>query len=205
MFDIQVSVDNQVCYAKGCVCTVNMLTLDRQTVDLSGVCFSGSILDVGGGGEGVISRHSGQRVTAIDKRRDELEESPDIGLKIVMDACEMGFLDGSFDNVTCFYTFMYMRENEVPRVLSEAYRVLKHGGRIWIWDTMMKPVPTAEVFLVPLEVIVSHELTLTPAYGISWFKGQSCELIRLACEKAGFSLETGRENGASFAMCLLKA
>jgi SAM-dependent methyltransferase len=184
---------------------VNMLTLDKQTVDLSGVCFSGSILDVGGGGEGVISRHSGQRVTAIDKRREELEESPDIGLKIVMDACEMGFLDGSFDNVTCFYTFMYMRENEVPKVLSEAYRVLKRGGRLWIWDTMMMPVPTAEVLLVPLEVIISNELTLTPTYGISLTRGQTCESIRLACEKAGFPLESGRENGPSFAMCLLKA
>jgi hypothetical protein len=70
---------------------------------------------------------------------------------------------------------------------------------------MMMPVPTAEVFLVPLEVIVSHELTITPAYGISWFKGQSCVSIRLACEKAGFSFESGRENGPSFAMCLLKA
>lgn len=184
---------------------MNMLTLYKQAVDLRGICFTGSILDVGGGGEGVISRHSGQRVTAIDKRRDELEESPDIGLKIVMDACEMGFLDGSFDNVTCFYTFMYMRENEIARVLSETYRVLKHGGLLWIWDTAMPPMPKSDGLLVPLEVIISSELTLTPTYGISWFRGQSLESVRAVCEKAGFSVESSRENGASFAMCLLKA
>ena len=178
--------------------------MDRQTADLCRLQFEGSVLDIGGGGEGIISRHSGQKVIAIDKRRDELEDSPDIGLKIVMDACEMGFLDGSFDNVTCFYTFMYIRENEVPRVICEAYRVLKHGGRLWIWDTAMMPAPAAEVLLVPLEVIVSKELTLTPTYGISWLKGQSAESIRQACEKIGFSMESCRDNGSSFAMCLMK-
>ncbi len=69
-------------------------------VDMRGVYLQGRILDIGGGGEGVISRLCGNGVIAIDKRRDELLKSPDIGLKIVMDACNMGFLDCSFDVVT---------------------------------------------------------------------------------------------------------
>lgn len=66
---------------------------EKQFVDLTQVKFQGNILDVGGGGEGIISRHSGNSVVAIDWRKDELEETEDIGLKIVMDACNMAFLD----------------------------------------------------------------------------------------------------------------
>jgi len=179
-------------------------TIAQQIVDLSDVSFEGCILDIGGGGEGVISRHSGQRVVAIDKRKEELEETPDIGLKIVMDACKMGFLDKTFDNVTCFYTLMYMQENEVPQVLREAYRVLKPGGRLWIWDAVIPPVPTAEVMLVPVEVIISSVLTLTPTYGISWFRGQTAESICQLCEEIGFTVECCMENGSIFTFILRK-
>ncbi len=184
---------------------MDMFTLEKQAVDLCGVHFKGSILDIGGGGEGVISRRSGHRVVAIDKRRDELMDSPDIGLKIVMDACELGFLDGSFENVTCFYTLMYMHENEVPRAICEAYRVLRPGGRLWIWDTAMPAVPAAPVLCVPVEVTVSSELTLTPTYGISWFKGQTADSIRQVCEEAGFTVEYCLANGKQLAACFLKS
>lgn len=36
----------------------------------------GAILDVGGGGEGVIGRIYGPRVVAIDNRQEELDEAP---------------------------------------------------------------------------------------------------------------------------------
>ena len=38
---------------------------------------TGSILDIGGGGEGIIGRLYGSRVTAIDNREEELDEAPD--------------------------------------------------------------------------------------------------------------------------------
>ena len=36
----------------------------------------GFILDIGGGGEGIIGRVYGHQVTAIDKCQDELDEAP---------------------------------------------------------------------------------------------------------------------------------
>ena len=56
---------------------------------------------------------------------------------------------------------MYMQEDELPKVLSEEYRVLKPGGQLSIWDAVMPPIPTADVLLVPLMVSVSDNLTLT--------------------------------------------
>ena len=40
----------------------------------------GSILDIGGGGEGTIGRLYGTQVIAIDNRQEELDEAPE-GLK----------------------------------------------------------------------------------------------------------------------------
>lgn len=37
---------------------------------------TGSILDVGGGGEGIIGRRYGSAVTVIDNRQEELDEAP---------------------------------------------------------------------------------------------------------------------------------
>ena len=69
---------------------------------------NGSILDVGGGGEGVIGRLYGQSVTAIDNCREELDEAPCGCRKLVMDASALSFADASFENVTFFYSLMYM-------------------------------------------------------------------------------------------------
>ena len=60
----------------------------------------GSILDIGGGGEAVIGQMCGNRVTAIDNCQEEIDEAPDCCTKLLMDAGELSFSDGSFDNVT---------------------------------------------------------------------------------------------------------
>ncbi|MHA2041870.1 MAG: hypothetical protein ACW975_08405, partial [Candidatus Thorarchaeota archaeon] len=58
------------------------------------------ILDIGGGGEGIIGRLKGRQVVAIDKRRPELEGTSSDALKLVMDARELQFLEKSFGTVT---------------------------------------------------------------------------------------------------------
>ena len=68
----------------------------------------GSILDIGGGGEAVIGQIYKDRVTAIDNCQEELDEVPDCCVKQLMDATELCFSDNSFDNVTFFYTLMYI-------------------------------------------------------------------------------------------------
>jgi len=97
---------------------VEYYTAEKQHVDITKVEIPGRILDIGGGGEGIIARRYGDKVIAIDNRKDELEESPDAGLKIVMDACELKFLDNSIDNATCFYSLMFIPD--VEKMLAEA-------------------------------------------------------------------------------------
>lgn len=47
---------------------------------------TGPILDLGGGGEGIIGRIYGRQATAIDNRQEELDEAPDGPKKLLMDA-----------------------------------------------------------------------------------------------------------------------
>ena len=51
----------------------------------------GTVLDIGGGGEGVIGQLYGKQVTAIDNRQEELDEAPDCCEKVLMDATQMTF------------------------------------------------------------------------------------------------------------------
>ena len=88
---------------------------------------TGPILDIGGGGEGVIGQIYGDQVIAIDHSREELDEAPDCCEKRVMDAEKLVFPDQSFDNVTFFYSLMYMTGDTQKKAIREA-NVIKISG-----------------------------------------------------------------------------
>ena len=47
--------------------------LDLHKIDLSNIELKGRILDIGGGGEGIIGQLKGKQVVAIDRRESELK------------------------------------------------------------------------------------------------------------------------------------
>ncbi len=71
----------------------------------------GFILDIGGGGEGVIGKLMGEKVIAIDFKKEELLEAAEGPLNIIMDARELKFLDESFQTVTAFFLLCISRES----------------------------------------------------------------------------------------------
>lgn len=111
---------------------------------------TGSILDIGGGGEAVIGQIYKDRVTAIDNCKEELEEAPDCCSKQLMDATELSFPDDSFDNVTFFYTLMYMTAEEQQKSICEAARVLRVGKQMYIWDCDIRSA-YPEPFMIDLD------------------------------------------------------
>lgn len=56
----------------------------------------GSILDIGGGGEGIIGQIYRDKVIAIDNCRQELDEAPDCCEKMLMEATNLLFEEQSF-------------------------------------------------------------------------------------------------------------
>lgn len=149
--------------------------------------FTGDILDIGGGGEGVVGRAYRERVTAIDNRQEELAEAPEGPRKVLMDACSLSFGEASFDDVTAFYFFMYLPKDRHASAINEAYRVLRRGGALTIWDA---DIDKAEPFLVELD-IEADDFFVHTTYGI--FKenaAQNAEHFISLAQAAGFVTES---------------
>lgn len=144
----------------------------------------GSILYIGGGGIGLIGRVYSQQVCAIDNRQDELDEAPDTCKKLLMDARNLAFAAESFDNVSFFYTLMYMDEETQAEALTEAYRVLKGGGKLCIWDVEI-PSAYPEPFSVDLDIEYAEE-TIHASLGIVKLGSQSFTSIQSLVENCGF-------------------
>ena len=47
--------------------------MEHQTIEINPIKTDGFILDIGGGGEGIIGKLNGEQVVAIDKLLNELE------------------------------------------------------------------------------------------------------------------------------------
>lgn len=143
--------------------------VDRLAYDVAGFDSPGWILDVGGGGEGVIGRMFGSRVVAIDPIARELAEAPPGPLKIVMDGRELKFLDGAFRSATAFFTFMYIPRPERPKVMKEIHRVLAPGGRLRLWDVEQcgRTDKTKEVIVYRFTFKLPAE-TVQTGYGTLW-------------------------------------
>lgn len=160
------------------------LETERISVALKKEYHNKSILDIGGGGEGIIGHIYGNRVIAIDKREDELLETNNEAIKVVMDGTALKFVDETFDVVTLFFSMMYMGTTTQEKVLSEALRVLKKDGILEIWDV---PVPKYDggeknVFVTHLDVTYPNGEVST-SYGIGM--SDEAQTLESVHEKAG--------------------
>ncbi len=178
--------------------------VETQVIELEPLGVDGPILDIGGGGEGVIGRLMGRQVVAIDRSRRELEETTNEALKVVMDATDLKFLDGSFDAVTSFYTFMYMDEETHRKVLMEAHRVLRKGGAFHVWDVAMDPDAAGKPYiLVSIEARLPKE-TIKASYGHRYDKLLTIESLSTLGEEAGFTVAESKRLQDSFYLVLRK-
>jgi len=177
-----------------------------QQIRLENTYTGAKILDIGGGGEGIIGKLYGSSVVAIDKRLDELEETDNESLKIVMDACELKFLDKTFDVVTAFYSLMYMNSETQLKVMNEAYRVLKDRGVFEICDINIPKYDGGDqdIFVAKIEVEVQSEKIET-GYGVKLNdKGQSSNDIKLLMGQCNFELIEEETIGESFRLRFVK-
>ena len=150
----------------------------------------GYILDIGGGGEGVIGQLKGEQVVAIDINKRELEEAPPGPLKIVMDGRDLKFIDESFSTATVFFTFMYIDSQDHKKVFQELHRVLNEGGRLLIWDVIFPEWTDDQknTALFPLKITLPQKEIRT-GYGVSWPKeGLGLDHYLKLAEETGFSV-----------------
>jgi SAM-dependent methyltransferase len=160
----------------------------------------GLILDIGGGGEGVIGQLKGRQVVAIDLLKQELVDAPDGPLlKIVMDARALGFLDGAFDTATVFFTFMYILPADHAKVFAELHRVIRPGGRLLVWDPTFpeKAASDKPKIMYPLHVLLPGK-DINTGYGVGIREGQGAGHFMELAKAAGFEVVTQKDEKGWF-------
>ena len=149
----------------------------------------GRVIDIGGGGEGVIGQAGGARIVAVDQRLSEIQEAKGRGANatwVVADATRLPCKSHGLDNATAFFSCMYMSNDVAREVFSETRRVLKKGGEFWIWDAQM--MPRGEVFAIRLRADFGDQLRINTMYGVR-AKEQSAVGIARLLREAGFESE----------------
>ena len=173
---------------------------DRQDFAVADFPAAGYILDIGGGGEGIIGQMKPTQVIAIDLSKRELEEAPAGPLKIVMDATDLKFLDTTFHTATAFFSLMYMRPDVQQRVFAETFRVLTRGGRWLIWDAVIPRALEADTrgpvfrfrFQLPGKVVQTGYGTLWPE------RPMDLEYYERLARQTGFEIVSAKQQSGAF-------
>ena len=124
------------------------------------------------------------------------EEAPDCCSKQLMDATELSFPDDSFDNVTFFYTLMYMTAEEQQKSICEAARVLRVGKQMYIWDCDIRSA-YPEPFMIDLDIRGGNN-KLHTTYGIIKKDTQSSDSVVRLLESAGLKIESLQAKDGQF-------
>lgn len=186
-----------------------MMVVKTQTVEIKDFETNGFILDIGGGGEGVIGQLKTKQVIAIDLYKSELKSAPDGPfLKVVMDATDIKFLDNTFDAATIFYTMMYIPADKHEKVFSELYRTLKPGAKLRIWDVNLPTNvenPKKTTIMYPFRFKLPNK-SIRTGYGVRYAKNeeQNAEYYSRLAEKAGFKFVSKINQKPSFYLELQK-
>jgi len=181
--------------------------VEQQEIVVDKIDASGYILDIGGGGEGIIGRLAGEQVIAIDPNRRELEEAADGPLKIVMDATDLKFLDDAFSVVTAFFTLMYIKGDDHRQIFEEVFRILVSRGRFLVWDVEFPPRADEEkdILVFPLTVKLPVEEVST-GYGMHWpDEGREISHYVQLAEDVGFKVAAQEKIGRTVYLELQKS
>jgi len=150
----------------------------------------------------------GERVVAIDRMKRELAEAPGGGLKIVMDARDLQFLDDTFATATAFFFFMFTLPENRAQIFKEIHRVLRPGGKLLLWEISIPPKAQdgEDIFMFPLTVSLPDGRKIETGYGCPWLGYHQTveETCRLA-EEAGLTRAAVQVSEPLFFMEWVKA
>lgn len=171
-----------------------------QEITLNQISGTGRIIDIGGGGEGLVSRIEGQRVCALDRRISEVREArihdPPVNW-IVGDGQMISFRNSVFQVATSWFSFGYMPSWEVKkRVMQEVHRVLEINGVYSIIACTIECEEEAYIFRVTY-TLPDGTLSQT-GYGVRGGQGQTPSTVAKLLDEVGFTDIEISDNGYWF-------
>jgi len=161
------------------------LVVGKHIIEIEPIETEGYILDIGGGGEGIIGKLNGRNAISIDLSFLTRQDSD--SLKILMDASDLKFLSCQFEVAAAFFTFMYIENDNHWKVFREVHRVLKDGGRFLIWDSRMtESFEDKRFFVLPLEILLPDE-RVQATYGVK-LDNQDLHYFKGLASRSGFEV-----------------
>ncbi|MBN1827302.1 MAG: class I SAM-dependent methyltransferase [Candidatus Eisenbacteria bacterium] len=176
--------------------------LDKEEVRIGEFPDVGPVLDIGGGGEGIVGLLAGEKTISVDRSPRELKEAPEGPRKVAADARALPFPDRVFPLAVAFFTLLYLPGREdLDRLFEEAARTLRPEGRFLIWDAELPVRPdgdTSEAVALPLRVIAAGR-EIETGYGVRWPRETRAaeEVLRLA-RRAGFEGRVMERSGRTY-------
>ncbi|MFW9809125.1 MAG: class I SAM-dependent methyltransferase [Candidatus Thorarchaeota archaeon] len=181
---------------------MSRLETEVQKITLKRFEKEGLILDIGGGGEGLVSRIERERVCAVDIRMSEIREAQihDAPANwLVGDGRNLSFKSGSFDIVTLWFSLGYMKDWTTKReVLEEAKRVLKKQGIVSIMASKIPGKVNQFVFWA-LFTLPDGTQSQT-GYGVSGNQGQTQERVLDLVDQLDFKVLNLGDHGEWFSI-----
>ena len=177
-----------------------------QKIVLEHIQTEGVILDIGGGGEGLVSRIEGSKVCAVDIRLSEIREAQIHGPPsnwFVGDGQALCFQEEVFDVVTLWFSLGYMSDWSIKQgVLEEAHRVLSNEGRLSI---LASSIPESCERLIFWGHFTLPDGTVSQTgYGVRGGQDQTLERIVDLLKDIGFKIQSQEDNDAWFEIQSIK-
>jgi ubiquinone/menaquinone biosynthesis C-methylase UbiE len=166
----------------------SLLETQVKKINLQHFSGKGLILDIGGGGEGLVSRIDGDRTCALDIRMSEIREAQIHGQSsnwFAADGANLCFNDEVFDIVTLWFSLGYMNNWTTKHAVFEAaHRVLKKNGRLSI---MASRIPESnERLIFWAEFTLPDGTNSRIGYGVKGGQNQTLPRILELATKVGF-------------------
>jgi ubiquinone/menaquinone biosynthesis C-methylase UbiE len=171
-----------------------------QRVKLEEIPGSGRILDVGAGGEGIVSRLAGERVCAVDINIDKIREAriyEQDAHWFLCDGRALCFRENTFDIATLWFSLGYIRTVTAKQeVFREVFRVLRPDGLLLLQAFRLDCEETGAVIRIDFE-FPDGTITRT-GYGVACQQDQTIRTVTRLVSLCGFSIELCEDRGGLF-------
>ena len=157
-------------------------------IELKELPSTGTIIDVGGGGEGFVSRIGGSQVCAVDIEMSKIREAQIHGLEsqwILADGRALAAKATSFDAATLWFSLGFIRDwTAKEEVIEEIARVLKPDGLISILGATIDC--SEQRFVLRGQFSLPDGSISMMSYGLAGRQNQTIETVATLLKQANF-------------------